>query len=145
MKAHTLSNVRKLMQMKADQSAAAARQSRKKLQEARAFCDQVQSYANEYDQHLVKAGLTGVDALQLQSHADFNARLSATAREQLAQIQPLEVRTQEALKTAVDQHMRLQAMERFIQARALQQDRLAEQAEAKESQDLLQARLNQHR
>jgi flagellar biosynthesis chaperone FliJ len=141
MKPQTLRTVLQLTRLKADQSAVSAQQARSRLEEARSFSDQVQAYAQEYDQGYTKVASVGDSAMLLQERSQFNANLRKTAREQKEQVKALEQKAGAAIAHAMELHAKAQAMERFVQARRQKMAELAQLREAKEAQDVLQARL----
>lgn len=141
MKFKTLRTVLQLTRLRADQSAVSAQQAKARFEEARSFSDQVQAYSQEYDQGYAKVASAGDSAMLLQERSQFNANLRKTAREQQEQVKPLEQKAGTAIAQAMAQHAKAQAMERFLHARRQKMAELADLREAKEAEDVLQARL----
>lgn len=141
MKLQTLRTVLQLLKLRSDQSALSARQARLRFEEAQSFADQVRTYAQEYDEGLVKVAVDGESAMLLHERAQFNARLHSTALAQQEQAKPLGLKATATLQQALELRARTQAMERFVQARQRQLAHATDHRQDKEQEDILQSRL----
>lgn len=145
MKSKTLKSVLKLVQLKADQSAAVARQARSRFEQAKAFSDQVGAYTRDYAAELSKVAVQGEGAQLLQARSDFSVRLHSTAQEQERQALVLQGQARVAVEHAFNQQARVKAMDRFLKARDQQMRHQAERREDKEVEDLIQSRVGRNK
>lgn len=97
---------------------------------------QLQQYRTEYGSR--SPGQTGLAAsiTLLRSHHDFMQRLEQAMVQQLGLVQSAELRTQQLRQELLAQQTRLAGVQKLLQRRLLDQERMAEQQEQHRSDEL---------
>jgi flagellar protein FliJ len=97
---------------------------------------QLQQYRSEYGSRAPgQAGLAASITL-LRSHHDFMQRLEQAMGQQLGLVQSAELRTQQLRQELLAQQTRLAGVQKLLQRRLLDQERMAEQQEQRRSDEL---------
>ena len=132
--------LQQMLKLRKDRSVAQSKLVKAEYERVRAFKDQIESYANEYESQWMVAAQQGDTVLQLQTQATFGQNLRATAKSQQPEVTALKSQSREALDKALHDAQRLKTMQNFLANRQRKQLLARGVQEEKVLEDVLQAR-----
>lgn len=132
--------LQQMLKLRKDRSVAQSKLVKAEYERVRAFKDQIESYANEYESQWMVAAQQGDTVLQLQTQANFGQNLRATAKSQQPEVTALKSQSREALDKALHDAQRLKTMQNFLANRQRKQLLARGVQEEKVLEDVLQAR-----
>lgn len=130
----------KLVEIRRDRSMARSRRVQQDFLRSKQFSDELQSYSREYDQQWQRTATQGDSVLLLQTTAAFGGHLHSTSQTQQQDTQKLQNSRDEALKQALQDSRRAEALRNFIQRQQAQRLLARERREQKMLEDDLNSR-----
>ena len=140
MKRHFLDLLAKLLQVRKDRAAGVYRRTRTELQRVQGFKDQLSDYAQEYETQWTQAARAGDTVQNLQSQMDFGRRWRDTAQAQEPERQAWNQKAASATQQALAESKRLKTVLEFQRRQKIKVQQEQERQNAKDLEDLLQAR-----
>lgn len=130
----------KLLEQRKERAAMASRRARNDFLKAQHFSQQVDDYAQEYDQMWARQVVQGDQVANLQVQAAFTDRLQATAAEQRQEAMVLERESHKAISQAMYEANRLQALNQWLERSRQQRKAEALRREERAIEDVIQGR-----
>lgn len=136
-----MSLLMRMLEIRKERAAMASRRARQDFLKAQDFSQQVDAYAQEYDDNWSRSVVKGDQVEYLQTQAAFTNRLQATAAQQREEARLLENESQRVLGKAVQESERLRIVREWLirqqRQKASEQDRRLE----RQMEDVLQSRI----
>ena len=119
----------------------ASRRARHDFLKAQDFSQQVDAYAQEYDDNWSRSVVKGDQVEYLQTQAAFTNRLQATAAQQREEARLLENESQRALGKAVQESERLRIVREWLMRQQRQKASEQDRRQERQMEDVLQSRI----
>lgn len=136
-----MSLLMRMLEIRKERAGMASRRARHDFLKAQDFSQQVDAYAQEYDDNWSRSVVKGDQVEYLQTQAAFTNRLQATAAQQREEARLLENESQRALGKAVQESERLRIVREWLMRQQRQKASEQDRRQERQMEDVLQSRI----